>query len=80
MPSVRRAFRSGDQRRGGTLGYPSEELNAEVAFIAYYMHWPFNEIMALEHRERRLWVAEISKINERLNSTERPGPERYVNW
>jgi hypothetical protein len=44
------------------------------------MHWPFNEIMALEHRERRLWVAEISKINERLNSTERPGPERYVNW
>jgi len=38
-----------------------------VAFIAYHFHWPHREIMGLGHGERRHWVEEISRINERLN-------------
>jgi hypothetical protein len=42
-------------------------LREEVAFVAYHFHWPEREVMDLEHQERRLWVQEISKINERMN-------------
>jgi len=51
------------------IGYPSQALFEEVAFIAYYLHWPHEQVMALDHRERQRWVAEVSKINKRLNET-----------
>jgi hypothetical protein len=47
--------------------YPSNRLFEEVAYIAYHFHWPADEIMRLEHRDRQRWVAEIARINERLN-------------
>ena len=50
-------------------GYPLEALLEEVAFIAYYLHWPREQIMALDHRERQQWVAEVSKINRQLNDS-----------
>jgi hypothetical protein len=50
-------------------GYPAEALYQEVAFIAYYLHWPRERIMALDHRERQTWVAEISRINKQLNES-----------
>jgi hypothetical protein len=49
-------------------GYPLPRLREEVAYIAYHFHWPFAEIMALDHRERQHWVAEIARINQRLNA------------
>jgi hypothetical protein len=48
-------------------GYPSDVLFEEVAFIGYYLHWPYEQIMGLDHLERRRWVAEVSKINQRVN-------------
>ncbi len=39
----------------------------EVAYVAYYFHWPHDQVMNMEHRERQRWVAEIAKINRRLN-------------
>lgn len=48
-------------------GYPSERLFEEVAYLAYYFHWPYHEVMSMEHRERQRWVAEAARINERLN-------------
>jgi hypothetical protein len=49
------------------MGYPSDRLFEEVAYLAYYVHWPYDEIMRLEHRERQRWVAEVARINQRLN-------------
>jgi len=49
------------------IGYPSERLTEEVAYIAYHFHWPYADIMHMEHAERQEWVAEIAKINRRLN-------------
>jgi len=49
------------------IGYPSDSLYEEVAFIAYYLHWPHEEIMSLDHGERRKWVSEVSRINQQLN-------------
>lgn len=47
------------------MGYPLDRLHEEVAFIAYYFHWPCDEVMNLEHSERRRWCEEISKINRK---------------
>ncbi len=44
-----------------------DRIYEEVAFIAYHFHWPQGEILAMEHRERRRWCDEISKINRRLS-------------
>ena len=52
---------------GGAIGYPSEQLYEEVAYVAYHLHWPHGELMDIDHIERRRWVSEISKINERIN-------------
>ncbi len=49
------------------IGYPSQGLYEEVAFIAYYLHWPHEQIMSLDHLDRRRWVAEVSRINQQLN-------------
>ena len=49
------------------IGHPSERIFEEVAYVAYHFHWPHQEVMALDHIERRRWVAEIAHINERLN-------------
>jgi hypothetical protein len=51
------------------IGYPLDGLFEEVAFIAYYLHWPRKQIMAMEHRERQRWVMEVSKINQLLNDS-----------
>lgn len=60
-------IRPGARARGGILGYPLDDLHEEVAFVAYHFHWPQGEIMAMEHAERREWVAQISAINRRVN-------------
>ena len=62
-------FRNRGRAFGGAIGYPSNELFEEVAYIAYHFHWPYNELMNLSHIERRQWMQEIVKINERLNAS-----------
>ena len=55
-------------RPGGRLkAYPVDELYEEMAFIAYHFHWSNEELLQLEHRQRRRWCEEISRINRRLN-------------
>ena len=48
------------------MRYPSEALYEEVAYIAYHFHWALEDLLNLEHAERHRWVAEISRINQRL--------------
>jgi hypothetical protein len=67
MPALRTAIRAGAKHRGGAWRYPLERLYEEVAYIAYHFHWPHEEVLALEHRERQRWVAEIAKINRLFN-------------
>lgn len=50
------------------MGYPLARLSEEVAYIAYHFHWPYDQVMQLEHRERQQWVSEIAKINQRINT------------
>lgn len=43
------------------------QLREEMAFIAYHFHWGPDELLTLEHAERRRWCREISKINRTLD-------------
>ena len=55
-----------------------DRLFEEVAYIAYYLHWPQDQVMRMEHHERQRWVAEIAKINRRLNDAVEAGrPESW---
>jgi hypothetical protein len=42
-------------------------LYEEVAYLAYYFHWSQDQSLALEHAQRRTWVAELAKLNRQLN-------------
>jgi hypothetical protein len=51
--------------------YPPEALHAELAFLAYYLHWSRDELLGLEHSERRRWVEHVSRINDDLTQEAR---------
>ena len=51
-------------------GYPLAALHEEVAFIAYHFHWQHDDVMKMEHADRRNWVARISGINQEMNQHE----------
>jgi len=67
---MRSQIRGGYRQPGGIKGYPLEDLFEEVAYIAYYLHWPLDDILELEHDTRREWVEKIADINKRLNQGE----------
>lgn len=48
---------------------PRDRLYEEMAFIALHFHWGWDQLMGLEHAERRRWCREISAINRRLDGT-----------
>ncbi|WP_267130058.1 DUF6760 family protein [Cumulibacter manganitolerans] len=39
-----------------------------MAFLCYHLHWSHDEVMSLEHRDRRLWATQVSALNERANA------------
>jgi len=49
--------------------YPLDKLYQEVAYVAYHFHWSMEDVLNMEHRERQIWIKEISDINKEINST-----------
>jgi uncharacterized protein DUF6760 len=64
---VQQQLRGGRAHDGGIVGYPLDQLHEEVAYVAYHFHWPLDDILELEHADRRRWANEIASINRRLN-------------
>ena len=69
MPRVRRPVREGVRPPGGIVSYPLENVFKEVAFVAYHFHWSKDSVMEMSHKERHMWVGEISSINDKINSS-----------
>jgi len=65
---VRLQVREGVRSPGGIVSYPLESIFKEVAFIAYHFHWDRETVFEMTHKERHLWVKQISAINEKINS------------
>ena len=51
--------------------YPEAEMYKEMSFISYYFHWGQDDVLRMEHAERRRWCEEISSINSSLNPSEK---------
>jgi hypothetical protein len=34
----------------------------EVAYLGTRVHWTYAEVMALDHRQRRVWVERVAKL------------------
>ena len=54
----------------GLVLYPQDRLYEEMSFLGYYLHWSLDDLMGMEHRERRRWCQEISAINRKLSGTQ----------
>ena len=68
MPApVRRGCLGGTP--GGIATYASDRLYAEVAYLAYYLHWTRDDILDLEHLERQRFVAEVAALNTRIQQS-----------
>ena len=40
--------------------------------MAYHFHWPLQDILNLEHDDRRRFIEQISAINRRMNQVADP--------
>ena len=49
------------------MTYAADRLYEEVAYVAYHFHWSLDSLLDLEHSERRRYVAEIGRINNRIS-------------
>jgi hypothetical protein len=43
--------------------YAPDRLLEEIAYVAYHLHWSFEELLDLEHPDRRSFVEEIDRLN-----------------
>ena len=65
VPGVFDADRRGHFAPGGILGYPLDRIQEEVAYLAYYLHWPPDRLLDMEHGDRRMWVGQVADIHRR---------------
>ena len=47
------------------MTYASDRLFEEIAYVAYHLHWSFDELLDLEHPVRRKLVEEVDQLNRR---------------
>jgi hypothetical protein len=50
---------------GGILGYPLDWVYQEVATLSMRVHWTYEDVLNLDHAERRRWIEEIVKLERR---------------
>ncbi|WNV92187.1 DUF6760 family protein [Umezawaea sp. Da 62-37] len=51
------------------MTYAADRLWEEVAYVAYYFHWPLDTILDLEHAQRDRVIGEINRIHTTINSS-----------
>jgi hypothetical protein len=51
--------------------YAPDALYQEIAYVAYHLHWPLDDLLDMEHPVRQRFVDEVGRINQRLSSAGR---------
>ncbi|MFI5617718.1 DUF6760 family protein [Streptomyces sp. NPDC051567] len=44
------------------MTYATDRLHEEIAYVAYHFHWSLEEILDLEHADRRRCTTEIASL------------------
>jgi hypothetical protein len=47
--------------------YAADRLHEEVAYVAYHLHWSLEDLLDLEHADRRRYIAEIDRLTARAS-------------
>ncbi|MDA4100488.1 DUF6760 family protein [Mycolicibacterium monacense] len=47
---------------GGIVTYGTEHLHEEVSYIAYHLHWPLDQLLDLEHQDRRRYLRLVQNL------------------
>ncbi|WP_329455854.1 DUF6760 family protein [Streptomyces sp. NBC_01497] len=47
------------------MTYATDRVHEEIAYIAYHFHWSLEDILDLEHRDRRRYAQEIASLVSR---------------
>ncbi|MFC0070145.1 MULTISPECIES: DUF6760 family protein [Umezawaea] len=56
------------------MTYALPRLWEEIAYVAYYLHWSFGELLDLDHRSRTAVITEVGRIHQRLDGVDAPPP------
>jgi len=48
--------------------YTVDRLWEEAVYLAYYLHWPLEQILDLEHPVRARVIEEVGRIHGRLDT------------
>jgi hypothetical protein len=48
--------------------YTADRLWEEAVYLAYYLHWPLERILDLEHPVRARVIEEVGRIHGRLDA------------
>ena len=49
------------------MTYAPDRIYEEVAYVAFHFHWSLDDILDLEHAQRRRYVIEIGSLNQRIS-------------
>jgi hypothetical protein len=47
------------------MRYPADAIWQEIAYLAYHLHWPIQDLLDLEHSDRVRMVRAVVALNER---------------
>ncbi|MCX4549385.1 hypothetical protein OG204_19970 [Streptomyces sp. NBC_01387] len=47
------------------MTYATDRIHEEIAYVAYHFHWSLENILDLEHRDRRRYTQEIASLVNR---------------
>lgn len=47
---------------GGVVGYPLDWVYQEVAALSLRVHWTYEDLLNLDHAQRRRWIEEVAKL------------------
>ncbi|MEU9293862.1 DUF6760 family protein [Streptomyces sp. NPDC048266] len=47
------------------MTYAADRIEEETAYLAFHFHWGMDDILDLEHADRRRYVAQVAALAER---------------
>lgn len=50
------------------MTYSADRIHEEVAYVAYHFHWSLDDILDLEHHDRRRYAEQIASLVTRAGS------------
>ncbi|MEU0910429.1 DUF6760 family protein [Streptomyces althioticus] len=50
------------------MTYATDRLHEEIAYIAYHFHWSLEDILDLEHGDRRRYAEQITALVTRASA------------